>query len=303
VIGTGPPVVLLHGQPGSGTDWILVARRLATDFEVVTPDRPGWGRTGGPAGGFARNAEAVVELLDRLGRERVIVAGHSWAGGVALALALDHADRVAGVVLVASVAPGQPVSLGDRALGAPGIGDIVVPAAFGFLGRVLTLSPARRLLGRSAPGLTGVALLAAVGEAADLSTPAGARPRPGDRHGDGGAGDGICAWAAPGAGGNPRRPRGTHRAVGHSFTVEQRAYLSELGPFAARLSSITAPVEVITGDSDHVVAPRVARHLTAAIPTAVLREVSGAGHLLLLDHPDEVEAAVREAGRRARWLE
>jgi pimeloyl-ACP methyl ester carboxylesterase len=296
-------VVLLHGQPGSGTDWILVARRLATDFEVVTPDRPGWGHTGGPAGGFARNAEAVVDLLDRLGLERVIVAGHSWAGGVALALALDHPDRVAGVVLVASVAPGQPVSLGDRALGAPGIGDIVVPAAFGLLGRLLALSPARRLLGRSAPGLTGVALLAAMGEAADLSTPAGTRPTPTHRRGDPGAGGGICARAAPAGGGKPRERRGMHWAVGRSFTVEQRAYLSELDPFAARLWSIAAPVEVVTGDSDHVVAPRVARHLTAAMPTAVLREVSGAGHLLLLDHPDEVEAAVREVGRRARLPE
>jgi pimeloyl-ACP methyl ester carboxylesterase len=264
-MGTGPPVVLLHGQPGTATDWLLVAQRLAADFEVVTPDRLGWGRTGGPAGGFAANAAAVVELLDRLGHARVIVAGHSWAGGVALALAVDHPERVAAVVLVASAAPGQPASLADRTLAAPGIGDVVVPLAFGLLGRLLTLTPARRLLGRSAPGLSGAALLAAMGE-----------------------------------GGGPRTPRGAHRAVGRSFTVEQRAYLCELDTYAAGLRSIAAPVEVLAGDRDHVVAPQVARDLTAAIPTAVLHEVPGAGHLLLLDHPELVEAAVRAADRRAR---
>jgi pimeloyl-ACP methyl ester carboxylesterase len=298
VSGTGPPVVLLHGQPGSGIDWALVSRRLATDFEVVTPDRPGWGRTGGAAGGFALNARAVIELLDRLGHQRVIVVGHSWGGGVALALAVDHPQRVAGVVLVASVAPGAPASVADRALGAPGVGDYVVPVAFGLAGRLLAFALGRRLFGRAAPGLSAMALLAAIGDRDVLAPDGGLAP-----HHDVLAPDALASGRAGSDDERHAQPRGVHRAAGRAFTVEQRAYLSELDTFAAGLAAITVPVEVVTGDSDHVVAPRLARDLATAIPTAVLHEVTGAGHLLLLDHPDEVEAAVRAASRRARSLE
>src|SRR5438309_8766575 len=109
VTGEGPPVVLLHGQPGSGADWARASSLLASTNTVVVPDRPGYGRTGGRALGFRANAAAVVALLDRLGLERAAMVGYSWAGGVALALAEDHADRVSGLALVASVSPGQPL--------------------------------------------------------------------------------------------------------------------------------------------------------------------------------------------------
>ena len=85
--GEGPAVILLHGQPGSAADWDAVVPLLAPDFTVVVPDRPGYGRTGGPARGFAGNATAVLDLLDHMGIARAIAVGHSWGGGVALAVA------------------------------------------------------------------------------------------------------------------------------------------------------------------------------------------------------------------------
>ena len=116
VRGHGPAVVLLHGQPGSAADWEPLARLLEADYTVIVPDRPGYGRTGGRATGFRGNAAAVVDLLDRRGVASATIVAHSWSGGVAIALAEDNPDRVAGLVLVASVGPDERLDRLDRLL-------------------------------------------------------------------------------------------------------------------------------------------------------------------------------------------
>ena len=80
---------MLHGQPGSGGDWAGVAADLrGRALDVLAPDRPGYGASGLPAGGFAHNARAMAELLDG----PAIVAGHSWGAGVAVAMARLQPD-------------------------------------------------------------------------------------------------------------------------------------------------------------------------------------------------------------------
>jgi pimeloyl-ACP methyl ester carboxylesterase len=148
VTGSGPPVVLLHGQPGSRADWGPVARLLATTYTVVVPDRPGYGRTGGRATGFRANAEAVVALMDRLSLPRATIVGHSWGGGVALALAQDHPARVSGLVLLASVNPGHPLGAIDRALAIPPIGVVAAAATLWLAGQALSLPVVRQVIDR-----------------------------------------------------------------------------------------------------------------------------------------------------------
>jgi pimeloyl-ACP methyl ester carboxylesterase len=131
VAGTGPAVVLLHGQPGSAADWDPLVPLLTGTYTVVAADRVGYGRTGGRAAGFAANATATVDLLDRLEVDRAILVGHSWAGGVALAAAEDHPDRVAGLVLLASVGPGEPFGLVDRLLATRPLGLVTAAATIG----------------------------------------------------------------------------------------------------------------------------------------------------------------------------
>lgn len=157
-------MVLLHGQPGTGLDWQWVVPLLETDFTVVVPDRPGYGSTGGPATGFAGNAVAVVRLLDRLGVDRAVVVGHSWAGGIAMALASDHPERVAGLVLVSSVAPGEELGWEDRLLAAPVLGELIAGTAIGGVGLVLGSRRVqevadRRLPGRAREAVTALARL------------------------------------------------------------------------------------------------------------------------------------------------
>ncbi len=129
----GRPVVLLHGQPGTAADWKRVIALVEDRYEVIAPDRPGYGATGGPATGFAGNARAVLDLLDRLGRSRALIVGHSWAGGAAIWAAATYPERVSGLVLVSSVGPGERLAWNDRLLGAPLAGEAIAAAAGGAL--------------------------------------------------------------------------------------------------------------------------------------------------------------------------
>lgn len=145
-------VLLLHGQPGTGGDWARVVPLLDNRYTLVIPDRPGYGATGGAATGFAGNAGAAVDLLNRLGIERAVFVGHSWAGGAALAAAAGHPDRVTGLVLVSSVGPGEHLGWDDRLLAAPVVGDALAAATIGGLGLVLGRSRVQRLADRHLDG-------------------------------------------------------------------------------------------------------------------------------------------------------
>jgi pimeloyl-ACP methyl ester carboxylesterase len=152
--GEGDPVLLLHGQPGSGNDWLPLIRELRRrDVPLLVPDRPGYGRTGGPARGFFENADAMVDMLDRLGVDRVVVAGHSWGGGVAVALAARYPERVSRLVLVAPVGHRRAVGLLDRVLALRGVGSLATRAGFAALRASLSVGPLRAAV---AHGMTGV---------------------------------------------------------------------------------------------------------------------------------------------------
>jgi pimeloyl-ACP methyl ester carboxylesterase len=116
--GTGRPVALLHGQPGRGRDWDPVLGVLE-GLRVMAPDRPGYDGT--PAQDFAGNASALAALVRASGVDRLVVVGHSWGGGVALQLALDYPELVAGLVLIGSIGSPLAVHRADRFLARPGV--------------------------------------------------------------------------------------------------------------------------------------------------------------------------------------
>ena len=111
--GDAPPIVLIHGASGNLEDMRLaLGERLSTRYRVILVDRPGHGwsdRSPAPdAASPAHQAAMLSEMLDRLGIDRAIVVSHSWGGTVATALALDHPERVAGLVLLAPVSHPWP---------------------------------------------------------------------------------------------------------------------------------------------------------------------------------------------------
>lgn len=259
--GSGRPVVLLHGQPGSAADWARLVPLLSGDHRVVAPDRPGYGRTAGDATGFVGNAEALVVTLAGLEEpvDRAVLVGHSWGGGVALAAAVRHPEHVDGLVLVASVRPGESLGWVDRMLAAPGVGDALAAATIGSTALVLRNRRVRQLVEQRLDGRARDVVRA-------LEGVTGAR---------------------------------TNAAVWRSFVVEQRRLFDELADLEPELAKVSVPTVVLSGGADRIVPPTVGERLAAAIPGAEHRVVPGANHLLPFDHPEDIVSAVREVERRA----
>jgi pimeloyl-ACP methyl ester carboxylesterase len=118
-----PVLVMLHGQPGSGSDWDGVTARLPAGVEAVVLDRPGYASNPAGPGGFGHNAEAVLAAMDARGIASAVVVGHSWGAGVALAMARLAPDRVDALVLVSGIGP-DCVTWVDRVLAAPLLGPL-----------------------------------------------------------------------------------------------------------------------------------------------------------------------------------
>jgi haloacetate dehalogenase len=99
--GSGPPLLLLHGNPLTHVMWHKVAPWLAEEFTVVAADLRGYGDSSKPPGGgdhidysFRVMARDQVEVMRALGFERWRIAGHDRGGRVAHRMALDHPERV-----------------------------------------------------------------------------------------------------------------------------------------------------------------------------------------------------------------
>lgn len=100
--GRGDAVVFVHGLGGNLTHWQFVAPPLAKSHRVVGLDLPGFGESLRPKAPYSYDlmAAAVLTLMDRRGVHRATVVGHSFGGAVATQLAIEHPERVSGVVLV-----------------------------------------------------------------------------------------------------------------------------------------------------------------------------------------------------------
>jgi pimeloyl-ACP methyl ester carboxylesterase len=101
-VGTGPPLVFVHGAAEDGRAWQPQLAALADEFTVVAWDEPGAGRSSDlPAQfGLADYARCLATLIDGLALGRAHVAGLSWGGTVVLELYRHHPELVASLILV-----------------------------------------------------------------------------------------------------------------------------------------------------------------------------------------------------------
>ena len=254
--GSGPPIVLIHGNAVTGDDYDTsgVAERLSENHRVIVFDRPGFGHSERPRG-RAWTATAQAELLHaalkRLGVERPVVVGHSWGAIVALSLAARHKADVAGLVLLSGYYfwTVRPDVL------------LVVPAAVPVLGDVLryTLSP---LLGRLLMPLLKRAMF----------SPARPTARFRSEYSD--------AMAL-----RPSQIRAT--------SVDGALMIPGAVRLRRRYGDLRMPVAIVAGSGDKIVLKRAAERLHAAIPGSALRIVEGAGHMVHHSAPAEVVEAIR----------
>lgn len=126
--GSGAPIVLLHGIAVWSFLWSKTIAPLAEASRVIAPDLIGYGYSDKRDcfdRSVRRQAQMIVRLLDALDLPAATIVGHDIGGAVAQVLAVDHPDRVDGLVLVDSVAYGSwpsssMVSLSDpNLLGEP----------------------------------------------------------------------------------------------------------------------------------------------------------------------------------------
>jgi len=101
--GAGPLVLLLHGFPECWYSWRHQLTALAAaGYHAVAPDQRGYGRTGGPAEPdqytMLHLTGDAIGLMDALGEDRAVVAGHDWGAPVAWNTALLRPDRITGVI-------------------------------------------------------------------------------------------------------------------------------------------------------------------------------------------------------------
>src|SRR4051794_22812600 len=139
VMGSGPPLVLIHGMVNSSRHWHAVAERLADRYTVIAPDLVGHGDSATPRGDYSLGAHATVirDLLSALGIERATIVGHSLGGGIAMVFFWQFPERVERLALLSSGGLGPQVSPLLRSVAIPGFRALLGLIANRFVIRAL----------------------------------------------------------------------------------------------------------------------------------------------------------------------
>src|SRR5829696_2747930 len=115
VVGSGPPLILLHGLSGSGRWWSRNVLVFSRSFRTYTVDLPGFGESRGVR--WSRLDDIADRLADWLvdeGLSQAHFAGHSLGGAVAARLAARHPDRIDRLILVDAAIRPQGTRLTTR---------------------------------------------------------------------------------------------------------------------------------------------------------------------------------------------
>ena len=100
--GEGPPLLLCHGNPTWSFLYRNIILALRDRFRCIAPDYLGFGLSDRPPGfGYKvdQHARVVGEFVDHLGLDGYLTMGQDWGGPVSMAVNVERADRVRGVVL------------------------------------------------------------------------------------------------------------------------------------------------------------------------------------------------------------
>ena len=148
-VGSGPPLILLHGLADSHRTWRAVAPRLATRFHVFMLDLPGHGLSARPEAPYTLEwyADTIVKWMDAIGLDRAHVCGHSYGGGVAQWMLLEHRERVDRLALAAAGGLGREVGAALRLAALPGAGPVIESPLFAAVSKLVMQWGFRSLVG------------------------------------------------------------------------------------------------------------------------------------------------------------
>ena len=252
--GTGPTVVMIHGNAGAIEDFALgTIGLLCSDYRIVAVDRTGHGKSqrASKTPTLEYQADLLHQTLAQLHITRPLLVGHSWGGALALAYTLKYEADVSAIVLLA------PAAYADKnthrflrlAITAPLIGDATLT-----MGKILF---GRHMLKQ------------------ELTRAFYPEPIPPDY-----LRMATSSWLS--------------RQHLKSYLEDEWTLNASLKNLSKRYSEIQVPVAIVTGDADKVVPPEEnAYRLKAAIPQAQLIELKRVGHEIPQTHPEIVSAAMK----------
>ncbi len=279
-------IILLHGASSNLRDFaISIFEPLARDFRVIAIDRPGHGysqrmaendftgasSSGAGSGKWVNPANPVEQArlihaaLTGMGIRKPILAGHSWAGSVALAYALDYPQDIGGAVVLAGAS--QPWRSEPRFYNTwPAIplwGDLFVNT---LLAPGFQLSAETAIARNFFPNT----------------------PQPGYAHEAG-----LALLTRPD---NWRANAEDMRKLSDFLVAQKKRY--------GEIQTSLTPITIITGDSDRSVSPEThAYKLHKQIAGSELVVLPGVGHMPHHAQPDKVVAAITELARKVAEIQ
>lgn len=260
-MGSGPPVLLIHGTGGYGPYWAPLVAGLG-GYRSLMVDRPGWG--GSDPVDYSQStykefvAGLMVEVLDELGVEKVHSVGASIGDTWALSLASKHPERVHSVALLGA---------------GPLTDEVMVPTAIKLL-----RSPLGRMMSRvrwREKMETGQARQSGHGPSLD----GGRMPQV------------YVDWKVEMT--NDTDWRVHERAMVRSI-VGPNGWKAGLTFDADDLSSVSVPLLMVYGTNDAIGTEEAFRRFVGSIPGGSLHLVEDAGHLPWFDDPRQVSGLLRD---------
>ncbi|MFI6152248.1 alpha/beta fold hydrolase [Kitasatospora sp. NPDC051170] len=268
--GDGPdgrePALFVHGLGGSAANWTALMDRLGDRLDGEAVDLPGFGRSGPPSDGdlsLSGHVRAVIGLLEAAGRGPVHLFGNSLGGAVSVRLAALRPDLVRSLTLVSPALPELPP---QRSAWPTGL--LALPGLPALAGR---LAAGRR----DAEAATEDLLRLVYGDPAALSPAARAQA----------VADYRRRLEVPHA---MAALIGSARGIVSAYTERGEQALWR------QAERVEAPVLLVYGLRDKLVAYRSARRACAAFADARLLVLPESGHVAMMEHPDAVARAVRE---------
>ncbi len=252
-VGTGPPVILIHGFGGSMWQWEHQQHALAEHFRVLTLDLPGSGLSDKPDIEYRPDQMLgfLVGFMDALEIPHATLVGNSMGAGLAIAMTLEHPTRVAKLVLIG----GLPQQIMQK-LTSPSIRRALETRAPAWL-----ISLGNRLFG----GMMTESVLREIVHDPALLTPA----------------------VIERANRNRRRPG----LIGPLLAAQHALSLWESG-FALRIGTVMHPTLVIWGEEDRVFPIIVGEELHRTIGGSEFIRIPHAGHLPQWERPDLVNRSL-----------
>ena len=153
-VGTGEPILFLHGQPTSSYLWRNVIPHLQANGRCIAPDLIGMGKSDKPdiAYTFEDHYDYLEKFIEKLNLKNITLVIHDWGSGLGFHYAKNHPNNIKGIAFMEALI--KPMTWEDfppeykiifRMIRAPFVGWLMLSVANMFLKKVLPDSIIRKL--------------------------------------------------------------------------------------------------------------------------------------------------------------